>query len=144
MGEGYVPETRPSCVFAYRGNDPVGAGQGLFIAETENGPAEAFQFQLSEMVPQNDVIPLVNAAVDLEDQPEPVAGEVGEVPADGVLAAEAVSVDPSAAKPLPQAALGQTGGLTLIARESCSLASHYTIITCLFQRVSPLSHWERA
>jgi hypothetical protein len=32
----------------------------------------------------------------------------------------------------------------LIARESCSLASHYTIITCLFQRVSPLSHWERA
>ena len=85
----------------YRGNDPVRAGQRLLIAETENGPAEAFQFHLSEMVSQDDVIPFVNAAVDLEDQPEPVTGEVGEIRADGVLAAEAVSVDLGTAKPLP-------------------------------------------
>ena len=101
MGEGYVLETKPSCVFPYRGNDPVRAGQGLLIAEPENGPAEAFQFHLSEMVSQDDVIPFVNASVDLENQPEPVTGEVGEVAADRVLAAEAVPVDLRAAEALP-------------------------------------------
>jgi hypothetical protein len=46
-------------------------------------------------------IPFVDAAVDLDDQPEPVAGEIGEVAANRVLAAEAVSVDPGTAKALP-------------------------------------------
>ena len=88
-------------MIAYRGGDPFGLGEGLFVAEPENGPAEAFQSGLPQMVSQHDVIPRMDAAVDLEDQPEPVAGEVGEVPADRVLAAEAVSVDPCAAKSLP-------------------------------------------
>ncbi len=88
-------------MFADRGDDPFGLGERLLIAESKHRPAEAFQIDLSEMVPQHDVIPRMDAAVDLEDQPEPVAGEVGEVPADRVLAAEAVSVDPCAAKSLP-------------------------------------------
>ncbi len=85
----------------YRGDNPFGLGQGLFIAEPENRPAETFQLRLPEVIPQNDVVPFVNTAVDLEYQPEPVAGEIGEVAADGVLAAEAVAVDPGAAKTLP-------------------------------------------
>ncbi len=101
MGEGTGLDAQPACMLAYRGDDPFGFGERLFIAEPENGPAEGLKLHLSEMVSQHDVIPFVDAAVDLEDQPEPVAGEVGEIPADRVLAAEAVSVDLRAAKALP-------------------------------------------
>ena len=93
--------TDPFGMIAYRGDDPVGPGERLFIAEAENGPAEAFQLYSSQVVSQDDVIPVVNPAVDLEDQPETVAGEIGEVPADRMLATETVSVDPGAAKPPP-------------------------------------------
>ena len=101
MGEGTELDAQPTRMLAYRGDDPVGPGERLFIAEPENGPAEALQFNLSQMISQHDVIQIVNPAVDLEDQPETVAGEIGEVPADRVLTAEAMSVDPGAAKPLP-------------------------------------------
>ena len=82
-------------------NDPFGPGERHFIAEPENRPADAFQFRLPEVVPQDDIIPIVNPAIDLHDQPQPVAGEVGEVAVDRVLATEAVSIDLRAAKPLP-------------------------------------------
>ncbi len=88
-------------MLAYRVDDPFGLGERLFIAESQDGPAEACQFHLSEVISQHDVIPFVNAAVDLEDEPEAVAGEVGDVRADRVLAAEAVAVDLPAAEPLP-------------------------------------------
>ena len=88
-------------MLAYRGDDPFGPGEHFFIAEPENGPAVAFQFHLSEVVSQDDVIPRVDTAVYLNDQPETVAGEVGEVAAYGMLAAETMAVDPGAAKPLP-------------------------------------------
>jgi hypothetical protein len=88
-------------MLAYRGDDPFGPGERLFIPEPEDGPAQIFQFHLSEVVSQDDVIPIVNPAVDLEDQPEAIAGEVGDVGADGVLTAKAMAVDPRAAKPLP-------------------------------------------
>ena len=144
MGEGsalktQLPRMLPDCL-----DDPLRLGESLFIAEPEDGPAEAFQFDLSEVVSQYDVIQIVDSAVDLEDQPEPIAGEVGEIPADRVLAAEAMAVDLRAAEALPQTALGQTGGLALIARESCSSASHDAIIACLRRDVRPLSLWERA
>ena len=123
-------------MLAYRGDDPFGLGERLFIAEPENGPSEGFQLYLSQVVSQHDVIPLVDTAVDLQDEPKPVAGEVSEVPADRMLATEAVSVDPCTAKPLPQAALRQTGGLALSARESCALTSHNAIIDYLTECVS--------
>ena len=123
-------------MLAYRGDDPFGLGERLFVAKSENGPSEGFQLYLSQVVSQHDVIPLVDTAVDLQDEPKPVAGEVSEVPADRMLATEAVSVDPCTAKPLPQAALRQTGGLALSARESCATASHRTIIPCYDQHVS--------
>ena len=115
-------------MLAYRIADLLRPGERVFIAEPENRPAEAFQLHLPEVVPQQNIIPFVNAAVDLQGEPKPVAGEIGEIPADRVLAAEAVAVDLRAAKPLPQAVLRQTGGLTLRTRESCSLASHCAII----------------
>ena len=90
-----------SRMLTYRVDDPFGVGERVFIAEPENGPAEAFQLHLPEMVPQHDIIPFVNAAFDLQDQPESVAGQIGEVAADRVLAAEAVAVDLPAAEPLP-------------------------------------------
>ena len=101
MEEGSELETQLPRVLPDRLGDPIRPGENFLIAEPENGPAEAFQFHLSEMVSQDDVIAVVNPAVDLEDQSEPVAGEVGEIPADRVLAAEAMAVDPGAAKPLP-------------------------------------------
>ena len=110
-----------------RRDDAIGPGESLRVGETENGPAEGFQLRLSQVIPQDDVVPLVNAAVDLDDQPETVAGEVGEVFPDGVLATEAVSVDLAGTKPIPQPTLGQTGGLTLMARESCAPAGHNPI-----------------
>ena len=101
MGEGSELQTQLARMLAYRGENPFGPGERLFIAEPEHGPAEAFQLGLPKMVSQHDVIPFVDAAADLEDQPEPVAGEIGEVAANRVLAAEAVSVDPGTAKALP-------------------------------------------
>ena len=101
MGEGTGLDAQSACMLAYRGDDPFGFGERLFIAEPENGPADGFQLHLSEVISQDDIIPIVNPAVDLQDQPEPVAGEVGEVAAERVLATEAVSIDLRAAKPLP-------------------------------------------
>jgi hypothetical protein len=101
MGEGTGLQAQPACVLAYPSDDPFGLGERLFITETQHRPAEAFQPGLPQMVSQQDVIPRMDAPVDFEDQPEAVAGEVGEVSADRVLAAEPVSVDPCAAKSLP-------------------------------------------
>lgn len=115
-------------MFADRRRDPFGLGENLLVSEPENRPAEGLQLRLSEVVSQDDVIAVVDSAIDLEDQPEAVAGEVGEIPADGMLAAEAVAVDPAGTKPLPQSALRQTDGLTLVSRESCASASHGAIM----------------
>ena len=101
MGEGNELESQPASMFAYRSDDPFGRRERFLIAESQDGPAEAFQLHLPEVVPQHDIIPFVNAAVDLQDEPKAVAGEVGEVAADRVLAAEAVAVDLPAAEPLP-------------------------------------------
>jgi hypothetical protein len=88
-------------MLTYRVDDPVGLGQGLFIAESENGPAEAFQLYLAQVISEYDVIPLMDTAVDLQDEPDSIAGEIGEIPADRMLSAEPVTVDPGAAKTLP-------------------------------------------
>jgi len=137
MGEGTTLCAQPAGVLAYPGNDPFGRGERLLIAETQYRPTKAFQLGLPKIVPQHDVIPFVDATVDFEDQPQPIAGKVSEVSADRVLATEPMSVDLCAAKPLPQAALRQTGGLPLIARESCSVPSHDTIIACSGRHISP-------
>jgi hypothetical protein len=137
--------TQPSRVLSYRRHDPFGVGESFVVRESENGPAESFQLGLPEMVAQHDIVAVVDAAVDLEDQPEPIAREVREVSSDGVLASKPVAIDPGAAQAGPQAALRQTGGLALIARKSCSAASHGALIGCSIGRGKrSLSRWERA
>ena len=54
---------------ADRGDDPLRQGENLLISESENGPAESLQLGLPKMVSQHDVIPVVDAAVDLQDEP---------------------------------------------------------------------------
>ena len=135
-GEGSGLETQLPRVLPDLLDDPLRLGENLLISESENGPAESLQLGLPKMVPQDDIIPFVNAAVDLHDQPQPIAGEVGEVSADRVLAAEAVAVDLPAAEPLPKSTLRQTSGLTLRTRESCSMAGHDTTIDYFNERVS--------
>ncbi len=137
MGEGSGLETQLPRVLPDLLDDPLRLGENLLISESENAPAESLQLGLPKIVPQHDIIPFVDATVDFEDQPQPIACEVSEVSADRVLATEPVSVDLCAAKPLPQAALRQTGGLPLIARESCSPPSHDTIIACFGRHISP-------
>ena len=143
VGRGFELEPQRPCVSADRRRDPFGPGENLFIAEPEDGPAEGFQLHLSEMISQDDVIAVVDSAVDFEDQPEAVAGEVGDIPADGMLASEAMAVDPGAAEAVPQSALRQTGGSALGSCESCALASHGAIMDYFEASVSPLSLWER-
>lgn len=118
---------QPLCMVVDRGDDPLRLGENLLISESENGPAESLQLGLPQMVSQHDVIPVVDPAVDLEDEPEAIAGEVGDVGANGVLAAEFVAVDPACPQAVPQAALSQSGVLTLSARESCSTVGHIAI-----------------
>tara|TARA_R110002124_G_scaffold70357_5_gene189002 strand:- start:4813 stop:5199 length:387 start_codon:yes stop_codon:yes gene_type:complete len=110
-----------------RRDDAIGPGESLLVGETEHNPTEGFQLRLSQVVFPGNVVTLVNAAVDLKDQPETVAGEVGEIFSDGVLATEAVAVDLAGAQAVPQPTLGQTGSLPLIARKSCALPGHNTI-----------------
>ena len=123
-----MSETQRPCVFADRRRDPFRLGENRLIPEPEDGPAERLQLPLSEMISQDDVIAVVDSAVDFEDQPEAVAGEVGDILADRMLAAEAVAIDPGAAKSFPQSALRQTGGSALVSCESCALASHGAIM----------------
>ena len=101
MGEGSELDAHPARMLAYGVGNPFGRRERFLIAESQDGPAEAFQFSLPKMVSEQDIIPFVNPSIYLQDEPESVAGEVGEVAADRVLAAEAVAVDLPAAEPLP-------------------------------------------
>ena len=88
-------------MLTYRVDDPVGLGQGLFIAESENGPAEAFQLYLAQVISEYDVIPLMDTAVDLQDEPDSIAGEIGEIPADRMLSAKLQTRQPLVAQSDP-------------------------------------------
>tara|TARA_R110002124_G_scaffold65499_2_gene179101 strand:- start:11147 stop:11470 length:324 start_codon:yes stop_codon:yes gene_type:complete len=103
-----------------RGDDAIRPGKSLVVGETEHGPAKGFQLHLPQVIFQNHVGTLVNAAVDLEDQPEAVTGEVGDIFSDGMLATETVTVDLARTKAVPQVPLRQAGGLTLVARKGCA------------------------
>ena len=98
--------------------------QHLLIGEAQNGPAEVFDRLLAVMVVEDHVIAGVDAAVDLDDQTEALAGEVGVEAADGMLAAEFVTVDAAGAQVGPDAALGEAGCLAQTACIGGSAGSH--------------------
>ena len=117
-------KTQPPRMIPDRRDDAIRPGKSLVVGETENGPAKGFQLHLSQVIFQNHVGTLVNAAIDLEDQPEAVTGEVGEIFSDGMLATEAVTVDLARTKAVPQVPLRQAGDLTLIAPKGCTRIGH--------------------
>ena len=75
--------------------------EDLDIGEPKDRPAQTLQLGLSQMIPQNHLVETVDPAVDLHDEPQAIAGEVGDVAADRMLSAEPVSVDPSRPQPFP-------------------------------------------
>ena len=112
-------------MLADRDCNPFRLAQDFGVGESDNGPAERFQFGLPDKIPQDDVVPLMDTSVHLKDQSQSLAGEVGEVSADRVLPSEFVSVDLRAPKALPQAALGQASRPALTSRKGCPVASHF-------------------
>ena len=67
---------------------------------------------------------MVDPAVDLEDQPKAVTGEVGEVGPDGMLSSKPVAVDPPLSQASPQSLFSQARALALRARKSCAATGH--------------------
>lgn len=74
----------------------------LIIGEPQDGPAEALDLLLAMIVIQLPFVPLMNPAVQLDDELQGHAGEVGEIAIDGVLAAEAKAVEAAGAQILPE------------------------------------------
>jgi hypothetical protein len=80
----------------------------LIIGEAEDAPAQSFDLQLSVIVVELLVVPLVNLAVEFDDQSQGFAGEVA---VDRVLSAESQTVETTVADGLPELLLGE--GLAL-------------------------------
>jgi hypothetical protein len=98
--------------------------QDLLVGEAEDGPAKRLKLGLPQLIPQDDLVETMNAAVDFKDQSEPVAGEVGEEAAYRVLSAKPVAVDLATPNASPEAVFGQTGAPALGAGEGCAGAGH--------------------
>ena len=98
--------------------------QDLLVGEAEDGPSHGFQLRLTEVVPENDLVQPMDPAIDLKDQPQPIAGEIGEEAADRMLSAKPVAVDPAVPNASPEAAFRQARALALSARKSCAATGH--------------------
>jgi len=66
------------------------------VREADDCPAHAFQFDLTEMVPEDDLVEPMDPAIDLHDEPQANTGEISEMAAHRVLSAKPVAVDLSA------------------------------------------------
>ena len=88
--------------------DSFRPGQGLLVFEPDYGPAQSFQFDLPQMVVQNNVVAIMYAAVDFDDEAQSVAREIDDVGTDRVLAAKLAAIDPAAPQQGPDLFLGQT------------------------------------
>ena len=106
------------------GQYPVWMLENLGVREAEHGPAESFQPGLSQMIPENDLVEPMDPAVDLDDEPQAITGEIGEVATDWMLSAKPVAVDLGLAQAGPQALLRQTCAFALVTCERGALAGH--------------------
>ena len=98
--------------------------QNLGVREADHRPTKRLKFCLAEMIPQHHVVPQVDAAVYLNDQPQAVTREISEISTDRMLPSKAVAVDLPAPEAIPEAAFGQTGTSALGAGESGACAGH--------------------
>lgn len=62
--------------------------QDVFVSETEEEPSQLFEVCLSVVVIQALLVAIMDGAVQFNDQPGLLAGEVCEIAVDGVLASE--------------------------------------------------------
>jgi len=97
----------------------------LFVQEAENEPAEGFDLALANEVVAGLIVVIMDAAVEFDDEAGLLAGEVGEVAADRVLAAELQAIEATATESLPELAFGIGLALAEVARPfGSSLAVH--------------------
>ena len=99
-------------------HQPLRLQQSLVIAEPQHRPAEPFKAPPAFGVPPLHLVQLVDSAVDLDHQPQSVAGEVGVEWPDGVFPAELVTVNPTSPQTFPDAVHRQPRGL---AQGSCAI-----------------------
>jgi hypothetical protein len=97
--------------------------QGLSIGETYDDPPQRFNVQLTVMVVQRHLVPLMDRAIQFDDQPQRLAGEVRIVAINQMLPTELEPVAPPAAQEGPGASFRQTGRLSQRPRPIRSLLS---------------------
>jgi len=85
----------------------LGRMQHLLVGEAHHPPTQSLKGFLPSSIPFDDFVQQVNRAVDLDDQSKPLAGEVGIVGADGVLALELVPIKFAASQTRPDALLSK-------------------------------------
>jgi len=83
----------------------------LIIRKPEHRPAKALDLLLTMVIVELLPVLVVNLAVELDDDLQGQAGEVGEIAVDGMLAAEAKAVEAAGAEVLPER--GLCAGLAL-------------------------------
>ena len=114
-GRGTVQQPCRPRLFPDRVVDPPGLAQGDLIGESHYRPPQGLDLGLAQVIAQDHVVAVVHPAVDLDHQPQGHTGEIHDVPADGVLAADLEALDRPAPQPRPDALLGQAGRLAKIA-----------------------------
>lgn len=113
-GEGSQQAQRPRPL-ADRIIDPPGLSQRDLVGEADHGPAQRLDLRLAKVIAQDDIVAVMHAAVDLDDQPQLHAGEVNRPAPDVMLPTDLEPVDGAAAQPRPDPLFSEAGGLTQIA-----------------------------
>ena len=99
--------------------------QGQRISEPYDYPSQRFDVLLAIMVVQHHLIALMDPAIQFDDQPQRLAGEVGVVAINRMLPTELEPVAPPAAQERPDASFRQTGRLSERTRPIRSLLSRH-------------------
>ena len=105
-------------------DNPLRMVHDLGVNKADDGPVHGFQVRLTEVISQNNIVETMDPAVNLDDEPEAITGEICEVAPDRMLSAKPVAVDLPAPKKLPDAAFGQSCLSALGAGENRAGAGH--------------------
>ena len=100
-------------VISDRVGDPTGKLKRIRVREPHHSPPQPLQLHLPQMIPEHDIVPTVDTAVDLDDQPQPFAGEVREIRPEWMLSPKPVPIDFSAPQLFPDTTLREPRALPL-------------------------------
>jgi hypothetical protein len=112
-------------MIADRIGDLMRLPQGLSIGEPYDDPPQRFDVQLAIMVVQHYLVPLMDRAIQFDDQPQRLAGEVRIVAINRMLPTELEPIAPPAAQQRPGTPFRQTGRLSQRPRPIRSLLSRH-------------------